>query len=174
MTTKTLGTVAGTTLVGIQIPPSYNATPYPSDTDWATIMESILADKNPTHPIYPGAMSRQGLLFLPQNRGVIKLQPGDWIGVDPNGWPVVVSNYSLPQTLTATGTTTNLSKAITFASSVLALGWQPGMPLSGVGVGVGAVIQAISVDGLTVTASVASTAGAAVTITVNAAGWTHS
>ena len=173
MALKNIGTAATTTLHGAQIPPDYNATAI-SDADWATLMQSILNDGDSSHPIWPGALERKGLLFLPLNRGVIKLRNGDWVATDPNGWPVVISNYSLPQTLTATGTTVNLSKTITFTSSVKALGWQVGMPLSGTGVGTSAVISAISVDGLTVTASVASTAGAAVTITVNAAGWTHS
>ena len=173
MATKTVGTTGTTVLTAVQIPPSYNATPYISDTDWATIANSILGDKNPTHPIYPGAFTRQKMLYLPNNRGVIKLEDGDWVAVDPNGWPVVISNYSLPQTLTATGTH-NTTTLITFTSSVLALGWQPGMPLSGTNVGTGAVISAISPNGLNVTASVASTGSGAQTVTVNGGGWTHS
>jgi hypothetical protein len=174
MATKTAGTTGTTVLTAVQVPPRYAATPYISDADWATIQNSILDDLNPTHPNYPGAFTRQGLLYLPRNRGVIKLQEGDWVAVDLNGWPVVISNYSMPQTLAATGTTVSGSKAITFAASVLALGWQIGMPLSGTGVGVAAVIQAISADGLTVTASVVSSASAPVTVTVNGGGWTHS
>ena len=173
MATKTVGTTGTTVLTAVQVPPRYNATPYISDADWATIQNSILDDENPTHPNYPGAFTRQGLLYLPRNRGVIKLKEGDWVAVDLNGWPVVISNYSLPQTLTATGTHAT-SKTITFASSVLALGWQVGMPLSGTNVGVAAVIQAISADGLTVTASVASTGSGAQTVTVDGGGWTHS
>jgi hypothetical protein len=173
MSTKTVGTVSTTALTAVQIPPSYNATPYVSDTDWATIQNSILSDADGTHPIVPGAFTRQGLLFLPRHRGVIKLCPGDWVAVDLNGWPVVISNYSLPQTLTATGTH-NTTKTITFVTSVLALGWQVGMPLSGTSMGASAVISAISADGLTVTASVASTGSGAQTVTVDGGGWTHS
>src|ERR1019366_2090421 len=154
MATKTVGTTGTTVLTAVQIPPSYNATPYISDTDWATIANSILGDGGYAHPIEPGGFTRQGLLFLPRKRGVVKLMPGDWVAVDLNGWPVVISNYSLPQTLTATGTH-NTTTTITFTSSVKALGWQVGMPLSGTSMGVAAVISAISADGLTVTASVA-------------------
>ena len=173
MATKTVGTAATTTLVAVQIPPSYNATPYVSDTDWATIQNSILSDGGNLHPIVPGAFTRQGMLYLPQHRGAIKLMPGDWVAVDPNGWPVVISNYSLPQTLTATGTHAT-SKVITFASSVLALGWQIGMPVTGTLMGVSAVITSISPDGLTVGVSVTSTGNGAQTVTVNGSGWTHS
>lgn len=173
MATKTVGTTGTTVLTAVQIPPSYNATPYISDTDWATIQNSILVDSGNLHEILPGAFTRQGLLFLPRHRGVIKLQPGDWVAVDVNGWPVVISNYSLPQTLTATGTHAT-SKVITFATSVLALGWQIGMPVSGTNCGTSAVITAISSDGLTVTVSVASTGSGAQTVTVDAGGWTHS
>ena len=172
MATKTVGTTGTTVLTAVQIPPRYNATPYISDTDWATIQNSILSDDG-VHPNYPGAFTRQGMLYLPRNRGVIKLQEGDWVAVDVNGWPVVISNYSLPQTLSATGTHST-SKTITFAASVLALGWQVGMPLSGTSTGTAAVISAISPDGLTVTASVASTGSGAQTVTVDAGGWTHS
>jgi hypothetical protein len=173
MATKTVGTTGTTVLTAVQIPPSYNATPYISDTDWATIGIAILGDENPTHPIYPGAFTRQGTLYLPRNRGSIKLKPGDWVAVDPNGWPVVISNYSLPQTLTATGTH-NTTTLITFATSVLALGWQVGMPISGTDAGTAAVITAISPNGLNVTVSVASTGSGAQTVTVNGGGWTHS
>ena len=176
MVTKTVGTTGTTVLTAVQIPPSYNATPYISDTDWATIQNSILDDgalQTSPHPNYPGAFTRQGLLFLPRNRGVVKLQPGDWVAVDVNGWPVVISNYSLPQTLTASGTH-NSTTTITFASSVLALGWQVGMPITGTSCGASAVISAISADGKTVTASVASTGSGAQTVTVDGGGWTHS
>jgi hypothetical protein len=172
MATKTVGTTGTTVLTAVQIPPRYNATPYVSDADWATIQNSILTDAG-VHENFPGAFTRQGLLYLPRHRGVIKLQEGDWVAVDLNGWPVVISNYSLPQTLTATGTHAT-TKVITFASSVLALGWQVGMPLSGTSMGSAAVIQAISPDGLTVTASVASTGSGAQTVTVDGGGWTHS
>ena len=173
MATKTVGTTGTTVLTAVQIPPSYNATPYVSDADWATIATSILDDGGNLHPREPGGFTRQGLLYLPCKRGVIQLKPGDWVAVDLNGWPVVISNYSLPQTLTATGTHAT-TKVITFAMSVLALGWQVGMPLSGTSMGSAAVIQAISPDGLTVTASVASTGSGAQTVTVDGGGWTHS
>lgn len=177
MATKTVGTTATTTLTAVQIPPSYNATPYISDTDWATIQNSILADGGNSHPIYPGAFTRQGLLFLPRDRGVIKLKSGDWVAVDPNGWPVVIANYALPQTLTASGTATSGSLAITFTASVIALGWQVGMPISGTNIPASSTIGAIAADGLTITIAPAAntaTGSGANTVTVNGSGWTHS
>jgi hypothetical protein len=173
MTLKTIGTAATTTLQGAQIPPSYNATPQISDADWASIKAAILDDVNPTHPIWPGALERKGMLYLPRNRGFVRLHAGDWVAFDPTGWPVVISNYALPQTLTASGTTTNLSTSLVFTSSVLALGWQVGMPISGTNVPASTVISAISLDGLTVTMSKAATGSATNTMTVNGAGWTH-
>ena len=173
MALKTIGTAATTTLSGLQIAPNYNATPVYSDTDWATLQQAILDDENLLHPIWPGALQRKGVLFLPRNRGVIKLYSGDWVATDPNGWPIVIANCALPQTLTATGTQAT-SKVIMFATSVIALGWQIGMPVTGTLMGVSAVITSISPDGLTVGVSVTSTGNGAQTVTVNGSGWTHS
>ncbi len=56
-------------------------------------------DINPAHPIWPGAFSNNGLLFVP-NRGVLKMLPGDVVMVDEFGWPILVSYGSI-----ASGTT---------------------------------------------------------------------
>jgi hypothetical protein len=33
---------------------------------------------------------------LPEKKGIIRLDPGDWVGVDPaTGWPVVISAYAI-------------------------------------------------------------------------------
>ena len=37
-----------------------------------------------------GRFSRQGLLEVP-GRGVLRVQPGDWVGVDASGWPILLS-----------------------------------------------------------------------------------
>ena len=50
---------------------------------------------NPAHYIEPGGFDKSGTLYLPGGRGIIRLKPGDYIGVDHNGWPIVVSNQSI-------------------------------------------------------------------------------
>jgi hypothetical protein len=43
-------------------------------------------------PGAPGKMGfeQNGLLFIP-NRGVLRVLPGDWVGVDNRGWPILLS-----------------------------------------------------------------------------------
>lgn len=45
--------------------------------------------------IIPGGFAKGGQLRLPGKRGIIYLEPGDVIGVDHNGWPIVVSGESI-------------------------------------------------------------------------------
>lgn len=88
MATSTFGSTAATSLTGLQH--MHNLAP----VDVATIASSIKDDQNPTHPVWPGAYSNNGLLFIP-NRGVLKLRAGDWIAVDSQGWPILVSANSV-------------------------------------------------------------------------------
>ena len=90
MATGTLGTVATTSLVSIN---GWN--PQTAIADIAAIEALIKQQANPAHYIEPGAFSPSGRLFLPGGRGVIMLRPGDYIGVDHNGWPIVVSKESI-------------------------------------------------------------------------------
>ena len=98
MATATLGTAATTTLTALSGPGSYT-TPdgiavaiVQADADVATIQQAIKDDLNPAQPINTsmGGWSRAGQLFIP-NRGWIKVYPGDFIGVDATGWPILVS-----------------------------------------------------------------------------------
>lgn len=178
MATKTLGTLATTTLTAVQIPPGYNATPMVSEADWATINNAILNDAlNPRRKLaqnlYGGAFQRSGLLYVP-NRGVLQCQPGDWVAVGPDGWPILIASKALAQTLTATGTVDGATAAMTaLSTNVLNLGWASGMAITGLGVPAGTIIQAIANDGLSLTLSKNSTgANAAATYTVGS--WTHS
>ena len=97
MSTKTLGTNGTTTLTAIAaasggstvnelIPGNFANI---SATDFATIQEAIKNDKINTFPRAQYALTRSGLLYVP-NRGVLQVLPGDWIGVDATGWPVLV------------------------------------------------------------------------------------
>lgn len=86
MALKTLGTAANNTLAGFVVGTN-DLTP----ADVATMMNSVLDDQINTHPIFNGAYSQQGLLFVP-NRGFLRALPGDFIGVDPaTGWPILLS-----------------------------------------------------------------------------------
>ena len=37
-----------------------------------------------------GDFSKLGSLYVP-GRGILKVNPGDWVGVDASGWPILVS-----------------------------------------------------------------------------------
>lgn len=67
-----------------------------SAADLATLSLAIRSD-DALQNRQPGSLTESGLLFLPGNRspGGIQLQPGDYIGVDTQGWPIVVSAYSI-------------------------------------------------------------------------------
>lgn len=59
--------------------------------DVAGIANLIKDDLNNLHPISPGAWAQTGLLYVP-NRGVLRMLPGDFVGVDAaTGWPILVS-----------------------------------------------------------------------------------
>jgi hypothetical protein len=88
MATSTLGTTLTTSLTSLV----NNAAMAPADV--ATITQAIKDDLNVAHPVYPGAYSTHDLLYIP-NRGVLRVFPGDFVGVDANGWPLLVSAYSI-------------------------------------------------------------------------------
>ena len=50
-------------------------------------------DLGNAHSLLPGAF-QGGQLFIP-NRGVLIVLPGDWVGVDSQGWPILVSKNSI-------------------------------------------------------------------------------
>lgn len=147
--TKTAGTKATTTLTGAQWPGRYAADSI-SDSDIAAIANAILNDQDPPQ-IWPGAFSRMGLLYIP-NRGVLRMLQGDWALYGPDGFPYLVPSEALPKTLTAvcTGGTSATPGTVTFATSVLPLGWQVNGAISGTNIAAGALITSISGDGLTV------------------------
>jgi hypothetical protein len=85
MATKTLGTNATTTLTALSFQRGGLAA-----ADIATIQQDILNDLVNGNPIWPGAFSSMGLLYVP-NRGILQVLPGDYVGVDATGWPILVS-----------------------------------------------------------------------------------
>lgn len=64
-----------------------------SAADLASINLAIKDDLGNAHAIVPGALSSMGLVI--PNRGILKVLPGDYIGVDSAGWPILVSAYSI-------------------------------------------------------------------------------
>ncbi len=95
MALKTLGSNAQTTLQAIQFLAGTNV------TDRAALAALILDDRSndsgqpanaapSAKPIFPGAFTTDGHLYVP-NRGVLQVLPGDWVGVDANGWPILLS-----------------------------------------------------------------------------------
>lgn len=90
MATKTLGTNATTSLTAVQMTPGAGGI-LPADI--ATINNLILGDGTTNRGPFGGQFSYNGLLFLPRDRGVIRVLAGDWVGVDATtGWPIVVSS----------------------------------------------------------------------------------
>ena len=88
MATSTFGSTAQTSLTAL----INSGAMAPADI--AAITNSIKDDLNPAHPIYPTAYNTLGQLFIP-NRGVLLVRPGDWVAVDNQGWPILVSANSI-------------------------------------------------------------------------------
>jgi hypothetical protein len=85
MATRTLGTVANNSLTAIKFGMDV------TDADFATIINGIKDDAVNGNPIFPGAFSRNGQLFVP-NRGWLKVLPGDYVGIETaTGWPILLS-----------------------------------------------------------------------------------
>lgn len=95
MATRTLGTNAANTLTAVAFSPAPATL---SDADLATINAAILDDQNVAQPqaslIGTGGFVRQGLLYVP-NRGFLKVLPGDYVGIDASGWPILVSAFAI-------------------------------------------------------------------------------
>ncbi len=89
MALVTLGTTANNSLSAL----AWN--PMSAQADIAAIAAAIKDQSNPAHPIEPGAFTNSGQLMLPNGRGIIRLQPGDYVAYDSFGWPIVVSAQSI-------------------------------------------------------------------------------
>lgn len=87
MALRTLGTNATTSLNALLYAASLPA------ADVASLALSIKDDVNVTHPVFTGAFvlgGSQGQLYVP-NRGMLIVNPGDFVGVDSRGWPILLS-----------------------------------------------------------------------------------
>ena len=88
MATGTLGTTANNSLTSLIFSGAMNT------TDLAAIAQGIKDDLVNGNPIFPGAYAQNGILYIP-NRGILRVLPGDYVGIDSQGWPVLVSKNSI-------------------------------------------------------------------------------
>lgn len=106
MATSTLGTVANNSIgLAMQFQPVL-ASGASNIQDFAALLAAMFDDG--VSPLggpassrvqYPGVSNKMGwspngLLFIP-NRGVLRALPGDWVGVDTRGWPILLSNDTI-------------------------------------------------------------------------------
>jgi hypothetical protein len=90
MATRTLATSVPLTAV------VYNQSPnvlLPADI--AAVSQMIRNDQNTSHPALNGAFDYRGILIVPNRFAGLRVLPGDVLAVDANGWPVLVSAYSI-------------------------------------------------------------------------------
>ena len=90
MATGTLGTTANNSLTSLIFSGAMNT------TDLATIAQGIKNDLVNGNPIWPGAYAQNGLLDVP-NRGVLRVLPDDYVGLDAQGWPILLSPNTIAQ-----------------------------------------------------------------------------
>lgn len=88
MATSTFGTTANSSLTALLSSRNMAA------ADVAAIVNLIKDDINPAHPLMPTAWSQGGQLYVP-NRGILQVLPGDYVAVDSQGWPILVSANSI-------------------------------------------------------------------------------
>lgn len=88
MAIVSLGTAATNTLNAVAF--SYGM----SQTDIGDLNYMIRDDINPAHPRIPGAFASQGFLVIP-NRGILRVLPGDYIGVGANNFPILLAGSVL-------------------------------------------------------------------------------
>jgi hypothetical protein len=94
---KTLGTTANnslTALVAALTSVASGGGPAQDATDRAQIVNLIKDDLKVSHPLMPTAWSQSNLLYVP-NRGILQVLPGDYVGIDSQGWPILISANSI-------------------------------------------------------------------------------
>ena len=100
MALSTLGTNANNTLQAL------NWNPMSAVADVAAISEAIRGQSAFGRNI-PQFFANNGRLQFPGRHGFILLNTGDYIAVDANGWPIVVSSNSIAGQLAASSWTHN-------------------------------------------------------------------
>lgn len=61
--------------------------------DVATIQQHVLNDLDRLQ-VEPGGWTKDGWLYVP-NRGFLRARPGDVVGVDNRGWPILLSGDTI-------------------------------------------------------------------------------
>ena len=101
MALTNMGTSATTTLKGFHMngnSSAADAATLRANIKWDGVYVNAAWTQIQNHAIYPGAFEfqyGQAVLHLPQGRGSIKILPGDYVAYDPQGWPIVVSGWSI-------------------------------------------------------------------------------
>ena len=95
MALLTLGSNGTVTLSALKFLQAMNATDLAALAakilDDASVDSGQLANVAPSAKrIMPGAFNSSGQLYVP-NRGVLQVLPGDYVAVDANGWPILLS-----------------------------------------------------------------------------------
>jgi len=92
MATITLGTNATTSLTALAFKHGVGVVASGAGmafADVAALNNAIKNDQGNAHELV-GGFNGNGLLIIP-NRGVLKVRPGDYVGVDSRGWPILLS-----------------------------------------------------------------------------------
>ena len=99
MATSTLGTNANSSIPNaLQFLPGWNSGMAAADV--ATLNTAIKDDQGNLHlqtgqlAPFNAAFTVEGNLYVP-NRGILKVLPGDWVGVDSRGWPILLSKDTI-------------------------------------------------------------------------------
>lgn len=93
MSLITIGTTLTTSMQGLVVPSQSNgAITHFSATDIGNFNNLMKSDTG-VHRIEKGGF-RANLLHVP-GRGTLTVKPGDYVCVDANGWPILVSAYSI-------------------------------------------------------------------------------
>lgn len=95
MALLTGGTTAQTSLSTLLFGRGSGAGGKMSATDLATLSQKVKDDQNVAHPIWPNAIPGSGQQLFVPNRGILMVLPGDYVMVDDQGWPILVSANSI-------------------------------------------------------------------------------
>ncbi len=101
MALKTAGTSTTTTLSALVV--DSNFTPADIATaraaikyNWVFVNGAYVRQQ--AGAIFPGGIEYVGgtaMLTLPGGRGTLQALPGDYIAIDPNGWPILIAGGSI-------------------------------------------------------------------------------
>jgi hypothetical protein len=95
-----MGTSATTTLRGLHMDGNLtvaDAATLRANIKWDGVYANAAWTQIQNHIAYPGGFEFQGgrgLLHVPR-RGVLQVFEGDYVCYDPNGWPILVSGWSI-------------------------------------------------------------------------------